>query len=187
MKLEIVRDSLIWVNPNLSAFAKREASVAMGNLDPLLSCDFNGTFRIRPMILADLEEVLAVERACHTHPWSEKQLRAELENPVSSVDLGHAEEQLAGFICTWFVCGELHILDVATAPAFRRRKVASLMLNHVLARSRNMGMEKAFLEVRVSNQGAIALYETFGFHRVALRPRYYADGEDAVVMERVED
>jgi ribosomal-protein-alanine N-acetyltransferase len=160
--------------------------VASDNLDSLSLSLSNEALRIRPMTLADMEDVLTVERACHTHPWSEKQLRAELESPVSSIDLGRVGKHLAGFICTWFVCGELHILDVATAPAFRRRKVASRLLDHVLARSRSMGMEKAFLEVRVSNRGAMALYEAFGFRRAALRPRYYADSEDAVVMERLE-
>lgn len=165
---------------------QKRTNCAMGNLESSLFCDSSGILRIQPMVLADLDEVLSVERACHTHPWSEKQFRAELDNPISRIDLGRGDNQLAGFVCSWFVCGELQILDVATAPAFRRRKVATQLLDHVLARSRSLGMEKAFLEVRVSNRGAMALYEAFGFRRAALRPRYYADGEDAVVMERVE-
>jgi ribosomal-protein-alanine N-acetyltransferase len=160
---------------------------ASGGSDLSPPTEFSGDLRIQPMTPADLNDVLALEGACHGHPWTERQFRQELENPVSSIELARVENDLAGFICSWFVAGELHILDVATAPAFRRRKVASRLLEHVLARSRGQGMEKAFLEVRESNQGAIALYLAFGFRQIDRRPRYYADGEDALVMERVED
>lgn len=138
---------------------------------------------IRPMRTADLPQVLTVERACHPHPWSKDLFLAELDNPCSTVDLLWQEGRLAGYICSWYLHRELHILNVATAPPFRRRGVARTLLNHALHRARRQGLEKAFLEVRTGNRGAIALYEAAGFRRIARRPRYYPDGEDAWVME----
>jgi ribosomal-protein-alanine N-acetyltransferase len=132
---------------------------------------------------SDLEAVLAVERLCHSHPWSEGQLRQELENPLASVDLLWLGGDLAGFLCSWLVAGELHIQNVATAPAFRRRGVAAALLRHAFGRARREGCDRALLEVRTGNAGAIALYRAFGFRDLALRRRYYPDGEDALVME----
>lgn len=138
---------------------------------------------IRPMTMSDLEQVVAVERLCHDHPWSAELFQRELTNPVSTIDLFWLGDTLAGFLCSWMVGGELEILNVATAPAFRRRGVAAALMRHVFARARRQGLESAFLEVRVGNTGAIDLYHRFGFSIVAKRSRYYADGEDALLMQ----
>jgi ribosomal-protein-alanine N-acetyltransferase len=132
---------------------------------------------------ADLEAVLAVERLCHSHPWSERQLRQELENPLARVELLWLGEELAGFLCCWLVADELHIQNVATAPACRRRGVAAALLRRAFEQARRQGCTRALLEVRVGNAGAIALYRRFGFRDLDLRRRYYPDGEDALVME----
>lgn len=137
---------------------------------------------IRPMMAADLDRVVAVERLCHAHPWTAEMFQRELANPVSSIDLCWLGEALAGFLCSWMVGGELEILNVATAPAFRRRGVAAALLKHTFERARRRGLESAFLEVRIGNSGAIDLYRKFGFAVVSKRSRYYADGEDALLM-----
>jgi ribosomal-protein-alanine N-acetyltransferase len=138
---------------------------------------------IRPMATGDLAQVAAVERLCHTHPWSPELFSRELENPLSTVDLFLVGDEVAGYLCSWYVQGELEILNVAVAPVFRRRGVARELMRHVLDRSRRQGLERAFLEVRVGNEGAIALYRAFGFCPLAVRKAYYPDGEDALVME----
>lgn len=138
---------------------------------------------IRLMTMSDLEQVVTVERLCHDHAWSAELFQRELENPISTIDLFWFGELLAGFICSWMVGGELEILNVATAPAFRRRGVAAALIGHVFERARRQGLESAFLEVRVGNTGAIELYQKFGFSVVARRCRYYADGEDALLMQ----
>ena len=89
---------------------------------------------------------------------------------------------MAGFLCSWFVSGELEILNVAAAPAFRRRGVARscCTMSSIKAGSRGWtGVSRGAGRQR----GAIALYRSFGFLPIATRERYYADGEDALVME----
>lgn len=137
---------------------------------------------IRPMTVADLPLVHALECAAQPSPWSLEQFAAELGNPCARVDLCWRDGQLAGFLCSWLVAGELQIQNLATAPACRRQGVAASLLKLVLKRSRAAGMEAAWLEVRAGNVAAIALYERFGFRAVARRAGYYPDGEDAVVM-----
>lgn len=141
-------------------------------------------FRIRPMTPADLEAVVAVERLCHPHPWSTEQFRQELENPLARVDLLECDGVIAGFLCWWLLAGEAEIQNVATAPRFRRRGVARRLLEQVLAEARRQGATRALLEARVGNGGAIALYRAYGFTDCGMRRGYYADGEDALLMEK---
>lgn len=137
---------------------------------------------IRPMTADDLVQVHALECASQQSPWSVQHFAEELDNPCARIDLCWRDGVLAGFLCAWLIAGELQIQNVATAPAFRRQGVAAALLAEVLERAQAVGMESAWLEVRVGNAPAIRLYERFGFRSVARRPRYYADGEDALVM-----
>ncbi|KIH76763.1 [SSU ribosomal protein S18P]-alanine acetyltransferase [Geoalkalibacter ferrihydriticus] len=134
------------------------------------------------MTRADLAEVLEVERAGFIHPWSEAMILAELDKPQARIDLLRLDGHLAGYLCSWFLCGELHILNVVTGLEFRRLGVARRLLENAIERCRCQGLERVLLEVRVSNAAAIGLYESFGFLRDGVRKGYYPDGEDALLM-----
>lgn len=141
-------------------------------------------FIIRPLVEADLPQVLAVENACYPDPWSENQFRQELDQPHATVDLCWVGEELVGYHCYWLIAGEMQILNIATAPEFQRCGVARKLLDHALAVCCEVGLERAYLEVRVGNASAINLYRSFGFVEDGIRTRYYADGEDALLMVR---
>lgn len=141
-------------------------------------------YQIRAMAEADLPAVLAVERQCYPSPWSEQQFLRELCNPVATVDLLWLDDELAGYMCTWLIAGELQILNVATSPKFQRRGVADRLFTHLFDRCQKQGVDKAWLEVRAGNVAAITLYHQHGFVADAVRSGYYRDGEDAVLMVR---
>jgi ribosomal-protein-alanine N-acetyltransferase len=95
------------------------------------------------------------------------------------------EGPIAGFAVVWLVHDELHVLNVAVAPEARRSGVARRILDRVEGRAREQGARVSMLEVRRSNQPAIALYRSLGYREVGVRPGYYAeDGEDALVMDK---
>ena len=131
---------------------------------------------------SDLAEVHKLECASQQEPWSLQHFADELDNPVASVDFYWHHDQLVGFLCSWLIAGELQIQNLATLPAMRRHGVAARLLDHVIARSQISGLISVWLEVRVSNIPAIALYERFGFSACGKRSAYYPDGEDALVM-----
>ncbi len=147
--------------------------------------EFPARVDIRPATAADLPAILEVERRCYRQPWSETQFRDELASPHGRLDLLFLAGELAGYHCWWLLCGELHVLNLATAPRFRRRGVAVRLLAAALERAVAEGLERALLEVRAGNDAAIALYRRFGFRQSGRRARYYPDGEDALLMERV--
>ncbi len=94
-----------------------------------------------------------------------------------------AEAPLVGYAGGWVVDGDVQILKVGVDPAWRRHGIARVLLARVADDARNLGARTSSLEVRASNVGAQALYEALGYQSLGTRPRYYSDGEDAVIME----
>ncbi|MCK4509620.1 MAG: ribosomal protein S18-alanine N-acetyltransferase [Desulfuromonadales bacterium] len=137
---------------------------------------------IEQMQQGDLALVHQLECASQQEPWSLQNFADELNNPVATVDLYWHHDQLTGFLCTWLIAGELQIQNLAILPAMRRCGVAARLLEHVIARSKIADLTSIWLEVRVSNRPAIALYERFGFSAGGKRSAYYPDGEDALIM-----
>ena len=93
------------------------------------------------------------------------------------------ELQLVGYAGGWVVDGGVQILKVGVHPAWRRRGIARELLARVAADARDLGAAVCSLEVRASNEGARAFYEALGFRSLGARPRYYSDGEDALILE----
>jgi ribosomal-protein-alanine N-acetyltransferase len=133
----------------------------------------------------DLEDVLAIERASFSMPWSRGAFLYEMEqNRVARCWVIRESARLVGYLCLWEVADELHITNIAVHPATRRRGVARSLLGTILDEARGRGLRLVILEVRPSNHEARTLYESFGFRVVGRRRGYYYDtGEDALVME----
>lgn len=145
--------------------------------------------RMRKMTMADLPAVMAIEHQAFSNPWSTEMVGQELTQDWSTVLLAEESSalgwQIRSFAIFWLVADELHILNVATDTAVRRRGFARRVLERVLETGRAQKCRMATLEVRRSNLGAQALYASQGFRIVGLRPAYYQDNrEDAVIMIR---
>jgi ribosomal-protein-alanine N-acetyltransferase len=137
----------------------------------------------------DLDDVLAVERASFTNPWTRDMYLSELHNEgVSFLFVARDDNgRIIGFCSFWRVFEELHINNLAVDPAHRRRGVAASLLTRVLAEAPRLGATRALLEVRRSNSDARRLYDRFGFSVAGTRRNYYSQPvEDALVLWREE-
>lgn len=137
---------------------------------------------IRPFELADLTAVLSIEQASSPCPWKAEFFLGELHKPYARVLVAELQGEVVGYLCCWFVVDEVQILNLAVHPGCRRHGVAKALLQAMLAAARHAGMRSVSLEVRRGNMPARALYQQFHFAQVAVRPRYYADGEDALLL-----
>jgi len=139
---------------------------------------------IRRMTLEDVPTVHAIDILSFSLPWPERSFRFELtENPVSRCWVALSGERIAAMLVLWLIVDEAHIATLATHPDFRRQGVGERLMLAALLSARAEGAERAFLEVRAGNSGALALYKKYGFVVAGIRPRYYQNNnEDAILM-----
>ena len=141
---------------------------------------------LRRLELADLDAIEEIERVSYRTPWSRSMFASELSKP-SSLSLGAVDESgaLVGYLVLSKYVDAWHVMNVAVAPEWRRRGVATALLTRLLDETRHDAKRGYTLEVRVSNVGAIGLYERFGFRPKGVRRGYYTDNrEDALIMWR---
>lgn len=140
---------------------------------------------VRRATLADLQALVDLERRCFAIPWSEKSIQADLMNP-STAYYWVAEQPggpVIGYIACYRALDQAQINNLAVAPEARRLGVGGMLLSALLDWATVSGLAGVDLEVRPSNQPAIALYTRAGFSIVGKRRGYYADnGEDANIM-----
>jgi ribosomal-protein-alanine N-acetyltransferase len=132
----------------------------------------------------DLDEVMAIENAIYTHPWTRG-------NFTDSLRAGYAcmtwrlDGELVGYFILLAAAGEAHLLNLSIGARWQRGGQGKALLGEASALARRLGAANIFLEVRPSNHAALALYGRFGFRKVATRRDYYpADQgrEDALVL-----
>jgi ribosomal-protein-alanine N-acetyltransferase len=145
------------------------------------------TITIALMRKEDIDQVLAIEQASFSMPWSKNLFLSEFRSAsVSSLMVALADgpdRTVIGYIVCWLVEDEMHLLNLAVAPAFRREGVARKLVLAALKRAYSKGAKRAFLEVRASNDAAQKLYSDIGFTGTSLRRDYYdMPPEDAVIM-----
>jgi ribosomal-protein-alanine N-acetyltransferase len=141
---------------------------------------------LRRLDAADLDLVEAIERESYRTPWSRSMFDAELRKP-SSLALGAftQDDVLVGYAFVSRYVDAWHVMNVAVADAFRRRGIASALLGRLFEVTESDSRRGYTLEVRVSNTGAIQLYERLGFEPRGIRRGYYTDNrEDALIMWR---
>ncbi len=133
-----------------------------------------------------IPQLAQLESACFSNPWSEKMIRESFENPCSSFLVWEEEERVCGYVGMYKIMDEGYITNVAVSPEYRRRGIARALLEKLI--EENADLSFITLEVRISNHGAIALYEGLGFEQVAVRPDYYTNpDEDALLMTKYKE
>ncbi|MFM6039619.1 MAG: ribosomal protein S18-alanine N-acetyltransferase [Sphaerospermopsis kisseleviana] len=142
--------------------------------------------KIQSLTSENLSELLELDKACFDGLWTMEGYRRELESPNSHF-LGlfapFSSCGLLGMGCFWSILEEAHITILAVHPEYQGQGLGQALLYALLKTASDRGLERATLEVRVSNEKAISLYEKFGFKTAGKRPRYYQDNnEDALIL-----
>ena len=141
---------------------------------------------VRPLCEADVDAVVRLEEASFHTPWTRADFEGELKNPLALYLVVLEDDELIAYGGSWIVFDECHITNIAVAPSMRGAGVGTYLMRELLgAAASARGARSYTLEVRPSNDAAIALYQKFDFIVEGRRKRYYADtGEDALIMWR---
>lgn len=143
---------------------------------------------IKPATAEDIEEILVLDCLCFMGIWTRDAYLREIASPNSSLLLLWLTEArslptLIGMGCLWSIVEEAHITLLGIIPQYQRRGLGMLLLHSLLLDARRRNLERATLEVKVTNTPALNLYEKFGFEVAGKRKNYYAKtGEDAFIL-----
>jgi ribosomal-protein-alanine N-acetyltransferase len=142
--------------------------------------------RIRPLVITDLDTVMAIERQAYEFPWSLGIFR-------DCLRVGYCcwcyevDEHLRGYGVMSVAAGESHILNLTVSPDARRQGIGMKLMKHFMQLACRHNADTIMLEVRPSNAAAVRLYEKLGFNEIGVRRNYYpaqAGREDALLLAR---
>lgn len=139
--------------------------------------------QIRTMEESDCQAVANLEQQCFSVPWSFNSIKQSFENPNGYFFVAEKEQQIVGYIGMMRAGSEGDILNIAVSTQNRRQGIGTQLMEHLLQFAQMNGIETLFLEVRESNNGAIALYEMQNWKNVGVRKNYYKNpSENGIVM-----
>jgi len=132
-----------------------------------------------------LEQIAELEKQCFSDPWSLRSITSELHNGLSLWIVAEQDGTVAGYVGSQSVLGEADMMNLAVAPTFRRQGIGRKLVETLIERLKEKGTHILVLEVRASNEPAIALYHALGFVQVGRRPNYYVHPkEDALILRK---
>ena len=141
--------------------------------------------RFLEMKAVHVPQVAALEKLCFADPWSENSVASELNNDLALWLVAMNDDTVVGYIGSQTVAGETDVMNIAVHPDWRRRGIAQSLIECLVLELKNRGSEALMLEVRASNEPAIALYEKLEFRQVGRRPNYYRNPkEDALILRK---
>lgn len=138
---------------------------------------------------SDVGDLMSIELACHSHPWSEKTFSSCIGGRYfgEQLFLDEKKQSATGFYIGEYVVGEATLMDICVTPAEQGQGFGKVLLNQFLAQAKKLGAQKIFLEVRAKNISAQMMYMNAGFIEIDRRTGYYPSSsgfgyEDAIVM-----
>ena len=134
---------------------------------------------------AHVQQVAAIEKLCFSDPWSENSIAYELRGPFSLWLVALDGQTVAGYVGSQSVQGESDMMNIAVHPDYRRQGIAERLVTELANQLKALGNGCLTLEVRASNESAIALYQKLAFQQIGRRPNYYRNPrEDALILRK---
>lgn len=141
---------------------------------------------LREMTKEDIKEVLEIEKATFSSPWSEESFQKEIEENVLAIYIvAEVDNKIAGYGGLWKILDEGHITNIAVKEDSRGKGIGDAIVMGIVDYCEKNRIPNITLEVRESNTVARSLYKKHGFIDAGIRPGYYSDTkEDAIIMWR---
>ena len=134
----------------------------------------------------DGDTIAEMEKRCFPqNAWTKGMLSELLDSPYEWAVLAEEGGQVCGYACLFTLFETADLMNIAVDEPFRGRGIACRLIEALHEKAKELGAERVMLEVRVSNAPAIALYQKYGYEKIAVRKNYYGNGEDADIMQKM--
>ncbi len=133
----------------------------------------------------DVEEIVLIENQCFSDPWSKEMFLDAFSLPICFGVVVENEGHIVGYACQTVLFEDAEILNIAVKKEHRREGLGKKLMLAMQEKAVALGAQKSFLEVRISNENALKLYRSLGYNDLSVRKKYYEDGEDALVMQKL--
>lgn len=132
-----------------------------------------------------MKQIAELEKLCFNDPWSENSIASELNNRLSLWLVAVEDDLVVGYVGSQTVLGETDMMNIATHPDYRKQGIGTALINELITELKNRNSHSLMLEVRVSNDPAISVYQKMGFTEVGRRRNYYRNPrEDALILRK---
>ena len=132
-----------------------------------------------------VRQIAELERLCFNDPWSENSIASELNNKLSLWLVVFEDDKVVGYVGSQTVLGETDMMNVAVHPDYRKQGIGTGLIVGLIGELEKRGSHSLMLEVRVSNESAISVYQKLGFTEVGRRKNYYRNPkEDALILRK---
>lgn len=132
-----------------------------------------------------MKQIAELEKLCFNDPWSENSIASELNNRLSLWLVAVEDDLVVGYVGSQTVLGETDMMNIATHPDYRKQGIGTALINELITELKNRNSHSLMLEVRVSNDPAISVYQKMGFAEVGRRRNYYRNPrEDALILRK---
>lgn len=140
---------------------------------------------ITEMTEQHVQQIAELEKMCFHDPWSENSIASELNNRLSLWLVAAQENQVIGYVGSQTVLGETDMMNIAVHPNYRKQGIGTELIKHLIDALTSRGSHSLMLEVRISNEAAISVYNKLGFVEVGCRKNYYRNPkEDALILRK---
>lgn len=143
----------------------------------------NENIIIQHLTSEGIDEVLQIEKVSYKDPWTRGMFLREIGTNIFYVLKEKNSNQLIGYFGYWHIFDEFHITNLTVALEYRQQGIGSFILNYLLSEAKRKKCQRVILEVGETNSPAQGLYTKFGFEIIGKRKKYYANGEDALILE----
>jgi len=133
---------------------------------------------------SDVRDLIELEALCFDYHWTREQFLLGLEGGAFKIIGIRLNGVLAGYMAFSLIADEMEILNLAVHPEYRRQGLGEALLSRSLEMCEANGTTKSFLDVKVSNDPALALYQKFGYKKIGVRKKYYPDTKEDALLFR---
>ena len=140
---------------------------------------------VRALEEKDLDTLIEIEESLYKDPWNKEAYIRDLSNDIAYNYVLCHDDVILGYYGFWVMFDNIDITKISVRKELQGKGLSNILMDDFFSRIKNLDINTITLEVRTSNEKAINLYKKYGFEKICIRDKYYPNGEDAYILQKV--